>query len=219
MLQSFENGDKYIMTGKQYFNTIAHQWDEIRKTLFSEAVREKAISLADVQSDRIAADIGAGTGFITEGLTHKGLKVIAIDRSEEMIREMKKKLQGTGSIDCYIADAEYLPFRNESVDYVFSNMFLHHVENPPITIREMVRILKPSGKLIITDLIKHDFEFLKKEHHDHWMGFERENVRQWLIESGLNKVIVECLGETCCAHSSSGKEYATISIFIGSGEK
>ena len=43
------------------------------------------------QKGKIAADIGAGTGFITEGLIRKGLKVIAVDQSEMILAEMKKK--------------------------------------------------------------------------------------------------------------------------------
>lgn len=56
---------------------------------------------------------------------------------------------------------ESLPtlIEDESVDYVFANMFLHHASSPTNTIKEMVRILKKSGKLIITDLDKHDFDF------------------------------------------------------------
>lgn len=50
----------------------------MRETFFSEAVREKSISIAGVQPGKLAADIGAGTDFITEGLIQKGLRVIAV---------------------------------------------------------------------------------------------------------------------------------------------
>lgn len=76
---------------KGYFDEVAPQWDKMRQVFFSEAVREKAISLIRAQPGKITADIGAGTGFITEGLLKKGLKVIVVDRSESMIAEMKKK--------------------------------------------------------------------------------------------------------------------------------
>jgi ubiquinone/menaquinone biosynthesis C-methylase UbiE len=56
-------------------------------------------------------------------------------------------------------------------------MLLHHVENPKVAIKEMVRILKPGGMIVITDLDEHKFEFLKTEQHDRWMGFKREDVQ------------------------------------------
>jgi ubiquinone/menaquinone biosynthesis C-methylase UbiE len=63
------------------------------------------------------------------------------------------------------------------VDYVFANMYLHHVEQPVAAIREMARILKARGKLV--DLDEHNFESLRTEQHDRWPGFYREEVRQW----------------------------------------
>ncbi|WP_203218967.1 methyltransferase domain-containing protein [Geoglobus acetivorans] len=189
----------------------------MRKSFFSETVREKALSVAGVEKGRTAADIGAGTGFITEGLVRKGLRVIAVDRSEVMLAEMKKKFGGF-QVDYCVGDAEKLPIPDEAVDYVFANMCLHHVESPPKAIKEMVRILKSGGRLVVTDLDEHSFEFLREEHHDRWMGFRREDIERWFREAGLGNVSVECAGEDCCAQSCCG-EYARVSIFVASGEK
>jgi len=68
-------------------------------------------------------------------------------------------------------------------------------------------------------LDEHPFDFLRDEHHDRWMGFRREDVGRWLVEAGLKNVVVGCVGENCCAQSSCGDEYASISIFVASGEK
>ncbi len=207
------------MDGRQYFNQVASQWDKLRGEFFSEELRKKAISAARVQSGRIAADIGTGTGFITEGLIKRGLKVIAIDQSEAMIMEMKKRFNGIDAIDYRIGEAEKLPISNEGVDYVFANMFLHHTETPKLAILEMARILKQDGALVITDLNEHGFEFLKTEHCDRWMGFCRKDIKRWLIEAGLKNVKIDCAGENCCAQSSHGEEYAAISIFVAFGQK
>jgi ubiquinone/menaquinone biosynthesis C-methylase UbiE len=207
------------MKGKRYFNEVAPRWDKIRRTFFSEAVREKAISAANVVSDKVAADIGAGTGFITGGLIEKGLKVIAVDQSELMLREMRKEFNGIGTIDYRIGDAINLPIEDGYVDYVFANMFLHHVESPVDAIEEMARILKPTGVLVITDLDEHKFEFLKTEHYDRWMGFRREDVKRWYIEAGLEEVKVDCAGENCCAQSGCGDTNARIGIFVASGKR
>ena len=67
-----------------------------------------------------------------------------------------------------------------------ANMYLHHVESPQEAIQEMARVLKPHGKLIITDLDEHTFEFLKKEHHDRWLGFKREEVKKWFVNARLH---------------------------------
>ncbi|MBI1926914.1 class I SAM-dependent methyltransferase [Candidatus Poribacteria bacterium] len=191
----------------------------MQESFYSEKVRDKALSTAGVQAGKIAADIGSGSGFITEGLMREGLQVIAVDQSEAMLAEMKMKFAGIETIDYRAGEAAQLPIPDEAVDYAFANMYLHHVESPSAAIKEMARILKPSGKLVITDLDQHDFAFLRDEHHDRWMGFEREDIRQWFREAGLKNVVVDCVGESCCGQSSCGSESASISIFVASGEK
>lgn len=205
------------MKSKDYFNEVAPRWDQLRESFFSSSVREKALDVANVQPGRIAADIGCGTGFITEGLVERGLKVIAVDGSPAMLNAMRQKFSGQDSIDFRMGEAGSLPIPDETVDYSFANMYLHHLEDPLQAILEMARILKPGGVLVITDLDQHKNEFLKQEHNDRWMGFVRDDIRRWLHEAGLRDVSVECVGENCCATSSSGKECAEISIFVASG--
>lgn len=202
---------------KEYFDNVAHQWETMRERFFSQRVREKAYTAASVKSGTTAADIGAGTGFITEGLLTKGVKVIAVDQSEAMLIQMKKKFPH--DVDYRVGTAERLPIPDDTVDYVFANMYLHHVNSPPDALKEMTRILKKGGILVITDLDEHDFEFLRTEQHDTWMGFKREDIRTWFQDAGLESIVIDCTDESCCAQSDCGSEYANISIFLASGRK
>ena len=207
------------MSSKDYFNQVASQWDEMRTAFFSEAVRERAYAVAGVMSGQIAADIGAGTGFIAEGLVQRGLRVICVDQSEAMLAMLRKKFAAAGNVDFRQGEAESLPIPDASLDAVFANMYLHHVEDPARAVREMARPLKPGGRLVITDLDEHGFDFLRREHHDRWMGFIRGDVRRWFEEAGLLDVAVEGVGERCTSQSSSGSETASVSIFVASGTK
>lgn len=204
---------------RRYFETVAPQWDALRRGFFSEAVREKAFSAARIEPGALAADIGAGSGFVTEGLLKRGARVIAVDRSDAMIEEMKRKFGEGGAVEYRVGEAESLPIADGSVDDVFANMFLHHVESPPDTVREMVRILKPGGRLVVTDLDRHEFEFLRTEHCDRWMGFERQDVARWFFDAGLTAVAIDCVGENCCAVSRRGCGKAAVGIFVASGRR
>lgn len=207
------------MNSKDYFEKVAAQWDQMRKSFFSDRVRKMAVIKAGVQAGKLAADLGAGTGFITEELLQKGLKVIAVDQSEAMLKETKKKFRKFDTLDCRLGEFDSLPIDNETVDYVFANMYLHHVALPLVAIQEMARILKPGGKLVITDMDKHDYDFLRKEHHDRWLGFKREDVERWLLAAGLKDVEVDCTEENCCAYSAGCEETANISLFLAYGVK
>src|SRR5262249_20361093 len=93
----------------QYFDDVSRQWDSMRKNFFSENVREKALAVADVQAGRSAADVGAGTGYVSEGLVLRGLKVIAIDQSDAMLAVMRAKFAGNANVDYRTGSAERLP--------------------------------------------------------------------------------------------------------------
>lgn len=207
------------MNSKLYFDRVASQWDEMRQGFFSHAVRDKALVMAGVRQGQLAADIGAGTGFVTEGLVRHGVRVIAVDQSPAMLDTMRAKFAAISGIEYRIGEASHLPIANASVDYAFANMYLHHVEEPAKAILEMARILRPGGKLVVTDLDEHHFDFLRVEHQDRWMGFKREDVEGWLAAAGLENIVVDGLGEQCCARSSSGCESATIGVFIAMGQK
>lgn len=205
------------MSSKDYFDRVAQDWDDMRENFFSDEVRVIALSTASVQKGKIAADIGAGTGFISESLIQEGLQVIAVDQSEAILKEMKRKFADIETLDYRVGQAQNLPISDETVDYAFANMYLHHVESPPKAIAEMVRILKPGGKLVITDLDEHEFDFLREEHHDRWMGFKRADIVEWFQSVGLAEICIDSIGTCCEAQSSCGGEFASIGIFIASG--
>ena len=206
------------MSSKPYFDRVAEAWDTMRSGFFSEAVRDKALAVADVAAGALAADIGAGSGFVTEALLAAGLRVVAVDPSEAMLDVMRRKF-GAERVDYRVGEAETLPLDSGSVSAVFANMCLHHVERPPEAIREMARILEPGGRLVITDLDTHDFAFLRDEHQDRWLGFARDDLRRWFEDAGLRDVAVQDANCACCAESQRGTQRASVSIFVASGVK
>ncbi len=206
---------------EKYFGRVAGQWDELRGGYFGLEVREAAMAHAYLRPEMVVADVGAGTGFLSAGLAARVAKVYALDASQAMLDVAQRNLAAFENVIFQQADGLSLPLSDASLDAVFANMYLHHCTDPQAAIREMTRLLKPGGRLVITDLDKHTNAWMKEEMADVWLGFERNSVRAWLRDSGLVNVLVDCTGQSCCAASDADPQNnkADISVFVAAGTR
>jgi arsenite methyltransferase len=208
-----------------YFERVADDWDKLQAGYFTEAVRDVAMRKAYLRPEMVAADVGAGTGFIAAGLAPLVKKVYVLDGSPKMLAVAQRKLQAFSNLEFREADGLALPLPDSSVDVVFANMYLHHIPEPLAAVRELVRILGPGGRLVITDMDAHPYAWLKKEMADVWQGFERSQIQAWFEEAGLVNVIVDDTQQTCQAsaqkapQSDTRLDKANISIFVASGTR
>jgi arsenite methyltransferase len=203
-----------------YFEEVAGQWDSLRSGYFREAVRDAAIAKAYLHPRMSVADVGAGTGFMAAGLAPLVEKVHLLDGSAAMLEVARLNLAQFDNLEFQRADGLSLPLPDASLDAVFANMYLHHCPDPLAAIREMVRILRPGGRLVITDMDAHPYEWLKTEMADVWLGFGREQLRAWFEQAELVNVILDCTGESCQSDCrSAAGDKADISIFVAAGTK
>lgn len=201
-----------------YFAEVASEWDAIREGFFTEAMRDAAIAGAELSPTAVVADVGTGTGFVLQGLVDKAVELVGFDASADMLAVARHNLATHPHVSLRLAEGRSLPAADNSFDAVFANMYLHHAPKPLETIREMVRILKPGGKLIITDLDSHEQTWMREAMADYWLGFEREAVREWYEAAGLTAVAIDCAAGTCDCTAPSGADIA-LSIFVAMGQK
>jgi len=203
---------------KIYFAEVAGDWDEIRSGYFTEAMRDAAIDKADLPDGAVVADVGTGTGFVLRGLLDQAAHLTGFDESAEMLAVAQKNFAPYPHVHFWQAEGQQLPAEDNYFDAVFANMYLHHAPDPAAAIVEMVRILKPGGKLVITDLDTHVQAWIREAMSDRWLGFEREQIRNWYAAGGLNEIDIDCAAGSCDC-TGPAKEDVSLSIFVAMGKK
>ncbi len=203
---------------KVYFAEVAAEWDALRTGFFTEQMRDAAIAQADLPETAVVADVGTGTGFVLQGLVGKAAALVGFDESEAMLAVARRNLAAHPHVDLRLAEGQNLPAASHSFDAVFANMYLHHAPDPFAAIQEMARILKPGGKLIITDLDTHTQTWMREAMADRWLGFAREDLRAWYEAAGLTAVTIDCAAGTCDCTAPGGNDIA-LSIFVAIGQK
>ena len=107
------------------------------------------LDLCEIRPNLRALDVGCGEGRFCRMLRKKGVETVAIDPTESLLQAARKRDAGG---DYRLAFAEKLPFENASFDVVISYLTLIDIPDFRAAINEMVRVLKPGGKLVIANL-------------------------------------------------------------------
>jgi ubiquinone/menaquinone biosynthesis C-methylase UbiE len=183
-----------------------------------ERVRDEAITQLKTVSGKTAADIGAGSGFISEGLLDAELRVVAVDTSPEMVEFMKEKFGDIREFKAILTEPGQIKLDDESADYAFANMYLHNTEDPQAALKEIIRILKPGGKAAVTDIILYSNEDTRKHYHHKWSGFSFPDLYDWFINAEFRNISIEKLAQFCTYTAENGEEIK-IELFIATGEK
>jgi ubiquinone/menaquinone biosynthesis C-methylase UbiE len=104
------------------------------------------------RTDR-ALDVAAGTGFTALALALRCREVIGVDFTASMIREACaiRDKRGISNLRFCLGDAEALPFRDSSFDVVACRQASHHFPHLPVALREMARVARPGGRVVLDD--------------------------------------------------------------------
>lgn len=201
-----------------YFAEVAEAWDAIRSGYFTAEMRDAAIAGAQLPAQAVIADVGTGTGFVIAGLLDTAARLVGFDASEEMLAVARRNFAPFNHVSFELAEGDALPVEDGQFDAVFANMYLHHAPDPGAAIAEMARILKPGGKLVITDLDSHNQEWMQDTMADRWLGFDRAQVRDWFAAARLQEIDVDCAAGSCDCAGPAG-EGVSLSVFVALGRK
>jgi excisionase family DNA binding protein len=175
---------------REFFDEVAPDWSEISKNYYDESIKNKLLELQILKKPMMLMDLGAGDGYIARFAAKFVIKVLAVDLSGAMLKELTKKarLEGIKNIETIESDGLDIPVNDALVDVVCANMYLHHIEDPGLAIREMYRVIKPGGLVFIADFFEHTDDRLKEKMHDIWPGFNVQTMKDWFGKNGFGDI-------------------------------
>src|SRR5450830_1518392 len=168
---------------QQFFSTSAGQWDRMRLELFGRRADGALLGLLD--DSWAVADLGCGTGAITQSLAPFVERVIAVDESGAMLAAARKRLHGIENVDIRNGRLEALPLADGEVDVALVFLVLHYVNDPARVISYAVCGLTPGGRLLVLDIVPNDRQDLRQPMGDVSQGFDAATLGASMQAAGL----------------------------------
>ena len=173
---------------RSFFDSVAGRLG--RDYVPGKSWKSLAETLLRLMPPMVIADLGAGEGAFALLLAQQAKKVIAVDSSAKMIEVGREQAlrHGVENVEYRLGDMEEIPIGDGEVDLVFFSQSLHHALHPERAVEDVWRILKPGGRIVILDLVKHRFEEARELYADEWLGFSETEVEAMLEKSGFLSV-------------------------------
>jgi ArsR family transcriptional regulator len=177
-----------------WFNEHAAAWEQERSLYSREAEVEAAIIAALGGPDAALGDlvdVGTGTGRMIELLGRRARSALGIDRSPEMLRIARNRLDAAGLDGARVAagDMYALPLGPAAADTIVLHQVLHFADDPGAVLAEAARVLRPGGLLLVVDLMPHALEALRDDRRHLRLGFADGAVLGWLADAGLEAAV------------------------------
>jgi ubiquinone/menaquinone biosynthesis C-methylase UbiE len=169
---------------QEFFSTAAGQWDRLRSELFGN--RADVVGLLGLLDETwTVADLGCGTGQVTELLAPFVAQVIAVDESAGMLAAARKRLREQENVTVREGDLAALPIDDDTLDAALIFLVLHYTAEPADVLAEACRVLKPGGRVLIVDMMPHDRADFRDQMGHVWQGFGPEEMTRWAESAGL----------------------------------
>lgn len=173
---------------RNYFDSLAGRFG--RNCVPGRSWKALAEMLLRLMPPLVIADIGAGEGTLALMLAQSAERVIAVDSSAKMVEygvELVAR-NGIANVEYRHGDMEELPIAAQEADLVLLHQSLHHALHPRRALAEAHRALRPGGRVVILDLLKHDLEAARELYGDVWLGFSQVELLALLRDSKFERI-------------------------------
>ncbi|MBU6367492.1 MAG: metalloregulator ArsR/SmtB family transcription factor [Gemmatimonadetes bacterium] len=175
-----------------FFASASAEWDALRDALFGSAALWQ-VALGLLNPAMVVGDLGCGTGALAEALAPHVARVEAVDASPAMLAAARTRLAPLDNVGLHDGTLEALPLADASLDAAVLLLVLHHVADPRAALREVARVVRPGGRVVVGDMVPHAHERYRAQMGHLWLGFGAAQVTAWLTDAGFGAVRVTAL--------------------------
>ena len=154
-------------------------------------------------------DVGCGDGSASACIAPYCRALTCVDSDPVKIEHARRRLSPFGHVHAQTADVHALPFPNASFGVVLLFHTLTYTEDPLRALTECTRVLKPTGRVLILCLDKHEHQRVTKRFHERHPGFAPESLRVLMKDAGLTPVQA---GVAC---RENRKPHLLVSLAVG----
>jgi ArsR family transcriptional regulator len=181
----------------EFFDRVAGEWDKFGVDFRTGQARQRAAA-ALLPRECVVADLGCGTGWYARALAPLCSRLVLVDRSQAMLDEARRKLEPLPAglrVDARRGDLDDLPIAADELDGAVAGLVLHHLADLHAAAREMLRALKPGGRLSIVELSPHGEEWMRESLGDRNLGLDPRDVLRALERAGFEDPALESLDD------------------------
>jgi len=152
---------------REQFTRQAEAYIRMRQTTDERGLRA-LVMLAGVWPEHRVLDVACGPGFLTMALATRCTGAVGIDATTAFLAHARAEAlrRGLTNIEFCAGDAEGMPFEDTTFDRVTCRAAFHHLPRPARVLAEMVRVMRPDGRLVIADMLGSE-DSGKAEYRDH----------------------------------------------------
>ncbi len=150
--------------------------------------RDSVLALLDAlnfDATATALEVGPGDGSFLPELASRFRHVVALDNSAAMLELARARCEQAGLDNVELKLADALHDECPPADCVVLNMVLHHLAAPGEALKQLARLVKAGGSLLITELCSHNQSWAREACGDLWLGFEQDDLARWADAAGL----------------------------------
>ncbi len=150
--------------------------------------RDSVLALLDAlnfETTATALEVGPGDGSFLPELASRFRHVVALDNSAAMLELARARCEQAGLDNVELKLADALHDECPPADCVVLNMVLHHLAAPGEALKQLARLVKAGGSLLITELCSHNQSWAREACGDLWLGFEQDDLARWADAAGL----------------------------------